>query len=313
MDMTTMYNQDRKQQYIVDVEQKSGGNLAAIMAYFKASKPVEEALNKDISCFTVKEIIGYYKSLSTPSRLYLSTINSQLSMYTSWCQLNDFLIDKQNHFDEITTDMLEACINRSLLEEKYVTRSRLLKIIGENQFVNVSSNFLVLAIFEGIAGREYSEITNLYPEDFDGSEIKLSGLRHFSVSKELKKLAKASASEYTFYQIDDGFSRQRQFDPSDRRCYKNLIKNKSLNREHLLITARLKRLSDLYGYRFLQGKALKESGRIHLIKELMKKNGQSAEECLYANREMLEMRYGRFQSITSYYQKYKDMLERDDE
>ena len=193
-----MYNPERKQQYLLEVEQ---GNLATITAYFKACEPIEEALDKDISCFNAKEIVGYYKSLSTASRLYLSTINSQLSLYTSWCQNNDFLPDRQNHFNEITLDMLEECVNSALITQQYITRERLLQIINENQFVNVSTNFLILAIFEGIGGKNYSEITNLYPEDFSGDEIVLSEYRHFPISKELKKLAIASANEYIFYQV----------------------------------------------------------------------------------------------------------------
>ena len=304
-----MYNPERKQQYLLEVEQ---GNLATITAYFKACEPIEEALDKDISCFNAKEIVGYYKSLSTASRLYLSTINSQLSLYTSWCQNNDFLPDRQNHFNEITLDMLEECVNSALITQQYITRERLLQIINENQFVNVSTNFLILAIFEGIGGKNYSEITNLYPEDFSGDEIVLSEYRHFPISKELKKLAIASANEYIFYQVNDGLGRQRKFDLNDKRCYKLLEKNKVINRDHILITLRLKRISNLFGYKFLQGHLLKESGRIHLIKQLMKESGDSVEECIRKNKDMLEMRYGNFQSMKSYYTKYKDVLERGD-
>ena len=303
-----MYNQERKQQYLLEVGQ---GTLVPTTTYFRACEPIEEILGKDISCFSAKEIIGYYKSLSTSSRLYLSTMNSQLSLYTSWCQNNDFLPDKQNHFNEITLDMLEGCINASLLEAQYITREKLLKIIDENQFENVSSNFLILAIFEGIGGKNYSEITSLYPEDFNGDEIVLSENRHFPVSDKLKELAIASANEYTFYQVGDGLGRKRQFDLNDRRCYKILQRNKSINREHLLITTRLKRLSNLFGYKFLQGHLLKESGRVHLIKELMRESGDNAEECIRKNREMLEMRYGNLQSIKSYCIKYKSFLEED--
>ena len=303
-----MYNQERKQQYIAELE---NGNVYPITTYFNSCEPIEEALDKDVSCFTTKEIIGFYKSLSTPSRLYLSTINSQLSQYTSCCQNNDFLPDKQNHFNEITLPMLEECINKTLLNEKYVSRKDLEKILKTGQFLNASSNFLVLALFEGICGKEYEEIRQLYPEDFDSEELILSDTRHFKVSKYLKQLAKQSAEEYVFYQLDDK-NRKRQFDPGDGRCFKKLLKNGDLDREHLIIIARLKRLSELFGYRFIHGRSLLESGRIDMIKRLMKESGDDLRTCILKNQAAIEMRYGRLQSVSSYCMKYKEIFERDD-
>lgn len=301
-----MYNQDRKNQYILEI---GSGNLAPITTYFNSCEPIEEALGKDISCFNTKEIVGFYKSLSTPSRYYLSTINSQLSQYTSWCQNNGFLPDKQNHFNEISLSMLEECINRALLEDKYVSWTRLEKILKSNQFVNPSSNFLVLALFEGICGKEYEEIRQLEPKDFDGKELILSDTRHFKVSDYLKDLARQSAQEYVYYQFDD-MQRTRQFDRSDGRCYKNLSRTGDPSRENLLIIARLKRLSEVFGYKFIHGRALLESGRIYMIKKLMKESGDDVRTCILNNLEEIEMRYGRLQSVSSYCVKYKDIFER---
>ena len=307
-----MYNEDIKEAYINDRKENSTseGTLNQIGVYFKICEEFEVESQKDIALFTTAEIIGVYKTFSTPSLAFLKNLNSQLVQYTDWWKNNSMLPDNQNHFREINISILEQCLNVHLLNATIVTRKELLKEIINMERYEPFERFIILALFEGIRGREFEDLRNLYPSDFKNNKVKLYSGKEYEVSSKLVELAEESAETFVYYTSDQ---KKRWFDPFDSRCLKR-VKTECANnekrdyerREKLFITKRLKRIKD-DGYLFIGSNELKESGRIEYIKNLMAVHNLSAEECLKKFPEIQE-RFGHIDSVLQYCRLYQNML-----
>jgi len=299
-----MYNQEIKQRYLDDID-SSDQTKKIISTYFIKSEEVETILGKDISCFNLSEIIGYYKSLNTASVNYLATINSQLLNYTTWCQSNGIVIDNQNHYREVDKRIYEECINKYYVSKKYVSREDLFELINRST-VDIGDKFLLLALFEGICGNKYIELRNLYPKDFKKNVVKLYTGRSFEVSRELINLALESADEFT-YRTSNG--KKRSYDLRDKRCLKFTEIDLNEAKEVFSIIRRLERINKYEQTYFVGSKELKESGRIHLIKELMLKDNISAEECIKKYRDnRIKDQYGYISNVSLYCRTYEEML-----
>ena len=296
-----MYNEDQKKIYLEHL----GTTSDAVLTYFNKLTDVEIELQKDVSCFNLPDIIGYYKSLNTTSVQYLAVLNSQLLKYTNWCLESGLVPNNQNEFQNIKRENLEECIHKPLFNKEWVTKEELLHIISSGKLKNACEDFLLLALFEGICGKRYEEIRHLYPSDFKGNTVWLYSGRKLDVSDKLIELAQESA-EVKNYETNDG--RVRIY-ADDERCFK-FPKNtvESEDKEIFYIVRSLNKIKEKHEYYFAGSKELKESGRINMIKEIMKKNGWTAETAVREKREEIEYRYGRIMSIPVYLRENKDML-----
>lgn len=300
-----MYNEQQKMDYLNEIIKESSPNYNTIMTYFNKCSEIETITEKDISCFNLNEIIGYYKQLNTTSSQYLQSLNSQLGAYTGWCQNSGSVPDNQNHFKEVTRKMLEQCINEHLLKRQRITRDELLQELSEQKF-NICEDFLLLALFEGICGKRYSEIRSLSLKNFKGNKVVFEN-REFEVSNKLIELATESAE--TYYYIDSKASK-RNLDPDDKRCFK--FPKKTVgdeNKEVFFIIRKLQKLKSEYDLYYVSSDCLKESGRLDMIKRIMRENNWSAETAIRNRIKDIEYRYGRIMSIPIYLRNNIDFLE----
>lgn len=300
-----MYNEERKLQYLKESVNRYESIEYTVTTYFKATENMETILDKDISQFTLNEIISLYKSFCTPSEWYIRTINSQLSQYTTWCQKQNILTDNQNHFAEIDTNLIYQCLNTTLIEMQYITREQLYNIVNSGQINNISDCFLLLSCFEGICGKEYTDILNIRPKDIKGNMVTLHSGKTLEVDSKFVSVALQSAGQYTFYLGLLG-DKERQFDLSDDRCFKRYRRDITAENEVFVVIKRFNKLKQLFNSPALSSKALMESGRIDFIKKLMKKHNCGLNECL-KNEDIYKLiadRYGRLQSFSSYILKF---------
>ena len=120
-----MYNEDIKQRYILEKESTTSTPEGCLKKLFQKTSEYEKRLEKDISSFTVYEIIDFYKTFNTPSQGSLVVINSHLNLYTDWCLKQNLVSDYQNHFYEINHDILQTCINTLALKRSIISREEL--------------------------------------------------------------------------------------------------------------------------------------------------------------------------------------------
>lgn len=304
-----MYNKELKLQYIDDNEYLNLQLRTIMLQAFESTEPLEDSLQKDVSNFTVKEIIAYYKTLCTASLERLMVLNSQLSRYTNYCLNNYSVQDNQNHYLEIDVDILKTCLNVGKIEASIVTREELLADI--ESLPNPSERFLVLAIYEGILGKQYSELANLNIRQFHDGIVDL-GTRQLTVSNELVKLAEESTDEYFYYcYVADGSFKQKNYLYSDDNIIKSLYnaKHTDLKNKRKVIYNRLIRIKSFLGKEAYTAAGLIESGRIGMIREYMKKDNINVNVALKRYDSEINQRYGKIYSVSRYLLKYKSFFE----
>ena len=126
---------------------------------FEKTEWFEEKYGKDLYSFTTNEIIEFYKFLSLNSLSSLNVYNSNLIRYGNWALLNNMIFDGQNHFTELDNELLNTCIDKASIEQSIISYEKLCELT--NQFSYQRDKYIIYALFEGIKGKEYTEIINL--------------------------------------------------------------------------------------------------------------------------------------------------------
>lgn len=275
-----MYNESIKKRYIQEKENSTSTPKEYLTRLFNKSKSFEESLNKDICCFTTYEIIDFYKTISISTLESLIVFNNHLSLYVQWCLQQNLVPDCQNHFDEINNDTLIKCINITSLKKAIITRNTLYTWLSKLE--NPGDAFVMLALFEGIKGKEFCELAKLKLSDFSGNKVKLCTGREITVSDKLVELAELANKTLKYYGEtrdypleDEGYiikkRRQGTDDVSDyqrgRRIY-----NKLLDLFRKLGVAE-----------YMKPNSLTESGKIDYINMRAKELGMTGKDFLYSD------------------------------
>lgn len=195
-----MFNEELKNRYIKEKRESTIIGLNFLERQFINISNYEEELGKDLSNFTTPEIIEYYKILGSRSLESLTVINSQYSMYTQWCLQQNLVIDSQNHYLEMNSDILFQCLNQTIIDKSVITREELLNMIY--QLPNYRDQFIFLYLFEVGKDKDFFSLTHCKLEDFDKEKkvLYLTG-RTPKVSDELIRIAEEADKQDTYYSI----------------------------------------------------------------------------------------------------------------
>ena len=300
-----MYNEELKQEYI-NYKLNENRNFTLISTrIFKKSENKENILNKDISNFTITEIIDLYKSFCSTSYESLNVITSAYKGYTDWCIEQGYVEDNQNHFKELTTDLINNCINYAVKNSSIFTREEIYHIVDDLR--NSSDAALVLCLFEGICGKEMCELVNLKPTDFnqDGTVSLCTG-RKIKVSAKLKSLCIDSSEEYIYISNVTPMKLAEDcpnvFKP-DARTPRNEINRKGLYNK-------LAKIKQYLSIPTLTNNMLLESGRIEMINRMLEEDPQLTVSYI-ANKNMTKDVYGEIYCVKTYLSKYGDRFPED--
>ncbi len=228
---------------------------------------------------------------------------SQYKIYTEWCIANQlFVKDRQNHFKEITDDMLKQCINEYQKERSVVTRDY---IVGEwDCLLNPVEKFILLGLYEGIGSDPkvgYKDFENLRKECFDREthELQLYN-RVIKYSEQLYELAKEAVNTYELIVYDkSGNERSYKLLDDDR-----IVKpggNATTCNYRNIIGKKIAKIKRELNNPAINIQSLKESGRIDMIKRKMAE-GKTLEEAL-SDPDVVNT-YGRILSKKRYISNY---------
>ncbi len=306
-DEVQFYNHAQKERYFEEREKTYRKIRQICKVFFNISRPFEEKLGKDCSNFTSTEILNMYASCLTHSWEQLLNFNSQLKIYTSWCVMESLVTDNQNHYEEIDKNDMYNCLNLGLKENMYISREELEHIIKTNQILNVSDEFLSLALFEGLGGLEYKDLKELSPDQFKNGKVYLSD-RELTVSDMLIEKAKESADTYDKVMPDkiikNGYSVNDPYVIKDS-CN---ISVDSPRRHIQKIQRRLKKLELQHGKVFSYV-GLRDSGRIDLIRRFMEEDNSTDIRNTYdKHKDTIEYRYGKLQRIHRWIEEHEQFF-----
>ena len=317
-----MRNEEFKKRYLKKIEEESEGTetqkqrLQYVQRIFKDIEEDEELYRKDCAEFTVSEITNFYTGLCSSSIARLNITNSYLLNYTKYVVSNGLIDikDGQNHYSEISVQLLHSCINAELAVRRIISRDDLMATITDWQCD--SDKWLVLALFEGINGIGHSELARALPSDFaDGTFQKDNGLK-ISVSKELVDFASKADREDELPPTLGGGSSRKNLQGDNRiiRASWNVHGEENDNQRRRRIIARLDRIKNAVGEELaiqFSSNALTMSGMIHSIKQMIESGRISTLKEFFENKESLkevEDRYGRIHQPKQFMITYQNLF-----
>lgn len=282
-----MFNKEIKERYISEKDQSAILPKEYLKCHFNKLEKYEEESNKDVCCFTVREIREYYKTLNTSSLEYIATLNSQLSQYTQWCLQNNLVVDNQNHFLEFDLNAMKECLNIVKLNKKIVTREEVLRWC--EQLPNPKDQFIILGLFEGLKGKDFCDFTKLKPSDVNGNTLSLHNNREIEVSDKLISYIHDSIEETKYYPCIVGtYNLNRIIDLVDFgyviKYYPNMQEDATDFQKGRVIYNGIRRSLQYIGvFETMTANGLSESGKIHMIKERSEQLGVIPKDYVYSN------------------------------
>lgn len=306
-----MYNEEIKNRYIIEKENEVVLPNNYLVLQFNYIEEMEKELNKDVSNFTSYEIIEYYKICNFYSLESLQVLNSQFKMYTQWCIQENLVKDNQNHFLEVTKEILSSCINKAVLDRKIVSRETVLKWV--NELPNPKDQFIMLSLFEYGKSKNFIDIVNVKIYDIDGNKLKLQDGRIVEISDKLRTIAEHSYSEDIYYSISGKGVKKMPLITYENRIvkdYPNARNDVSEFQFGRKIYNSITRSLDYVGVLdWCSANSLSESGKLHMIKEKAKELGKTPMQYLYSdNLREVENQFGCNIVKSVFSVKYKEYL-----
>lgn len=306
-----MYNSECKREFLKG-ETRNSDYMEVLISYFNLIENHENNNGKDLSNFSMQEIERFYKSIFSKSLERLIVLNNCYMRYTKYMLKKGLVADQQNHYAELDRRVLNSFL--ATTGSDIISKADLYKQL--NRLNNACHQFLILGLFEGIYGKNYSEFYELTMDNFEGDILHLP-TRNLKVSQKLISYAELSSEEYYYYKIDFGglsnaVSETRRFIQNDKRIIKELFGTKDDDsRRGRRIQVHLDRCRRYLRCDALTAKGLRESGRVEMIKDLIKENpDKNIRDVILENREKIVKIYGNFtnNSVSAFLLKYENYL-----
>jgi hypothetical protein len=305
-----LYNKELKLQFIKEKNQEAVLPNNYLERQFYKVSSMERELDKDVSNFTVYEIIEYYKLLNLNVLESLIVMNSEFSMYTQWCLQKSLVSDNQNHFLEVTNDVLLGCLNKAVFNMKIISRETILKWV--EQLPNPKDQFVLLGLFEGLKGKDFCELARLRLEDIDDNIAHLCTGRSIKLSDELIEIIEDCIKEDMYYSItgsekkvtkllDNGYIIKdypnARMDVSDfqigRKIYNGITRT----------------LNYFDALKYMSANSISESGKLHMIKERAKELNMTNKDYIFSNyMSEVENKFDSNIVKSLFWKKYEDFL-----
>ena len=256
---------------------------------FNVTKPSEYALNKDLSEFTLEEMETILYNFQANNRNTVESYARIISSYLNWSyqhnktQTNVLSSLKPTDFEKYLTN-----------EENYFTDKLLRR--WEDGCANYQDAVLLRLLFNGIGGKQMSEIRNLKKTDvdFDNKRLRLvntlksdsNGLplkfteRWIDVDDRTLDLIRGAIDKKTYLKKNGDMAETQH---NNVRAFTDLVSNDYVVRasitktdnwntpvDRFVIYRRIQMLSEIFGIEILTTKFIQRSGMIYYANELMK-------------------------------------------
>lgn len=281
-----MYNEEIKKQFLERYEEESTRNVYARIFYH--SHLIEEGYGKDLYDFNIEEINDLMRSLNPLTKASARTSASMIRTYIDWA-----ISRRQNNLNPL--DLVDSEWYESFLDDAdslYFTKDQIDEILSQCR--NYQDAVIISLLFEGVSGKEVSELRNLKITDVNQNTNELT--LHNNKKDEARTI-KVSDQCIKFimgaYNQKDYLKGNGDLDP-DKKVYKPthdlietgyIIKAAKTRTETIgavtahLIYQRLIGLSKYFDMPHLSKvKSIQQSGMIWMAKKLIERDGELGKE-----------------------------------
>lgn len=305
-----MFNEELKNRYIKEKSESVTLPSNYLECQFNKVEKTEKEFNKDVCNFTAYEIIEYYKTLNISTFESLSVMNSHFSMYTQWCLQNNIVKDNQNHFLEIDLEQIKKCLNKIIFKRKIVSREQVIEWC--DQLPNPKDQLVILGLFEGMKGKDFSDFVNLRPQDINGNIVKLFDGRELIISNKLLGYINDSIAEQTYYSSSGGQTKTMPLIDKGYviKSYPNTKEGTSDFLKGRIIYNSIARSLNYVGVlNYMSANSIFESGKISMIKKRSLELGIMPKDYIYSDYiKEVEEKYNTKIVKSVFWIKYEDYL-----
>lgn len=307
-----MYNAEQKKRYITSKGKEMLTEEKHYEQMFNRIEPHEERLGKDLSRFTVKEILEAYKMLNIASIGVVKVINSHYSSYTNWCISENLVPDNQNHFMEMTLSLFEKCINKNKLKKNIWTREECYQYV--DMLPNARDKFCILSLFELGAYKDSEAQVKIRIEDLTPSGLRLFDGRVVDISDKFREIIYDAAQEDS-YKLITGAEKVISL-YNEGYVYKRATVRKEVGEDNILSRRSIsfkKLLKAIVVYLKSPGatpSTISDSGKIDMILRRSEELGISSKEYILNFSDEIVHQFGR-KVQTGFVINYKDILNYD--
>ncbi|ASA22692.1 hypothetical protein [Paenibacillus donghaensis] len=288
------FNAEQKERYLKGLSESTKIVYSRILL---RAAYVEEELGRDLYNFNVNEIGQVMKLLSPTTYNSSRDALSQMKKYITWAIKNDL---RDNNINPLGAGLSEEFISSfidSSLEFLY-TEKQINDIIG--RLSNEQDRALVLALFEGLMGREYSEILRLQLADIDQENNILTlknldadgetTIRKLKVSEKLVTLLIRAANQ-TIYVKSNANLQVKMKSSRDITLVSNgyIFRSADMNTTYFgvaprnFVSRKIKNISRWLDYKELVPLNIRKSGMVKYAKDLYEERG------VFERQEILEV------------------------
>ncbi len=152
-----LYEGNLKEEYLQTCKESTATTYRRVLMKVEI---VEEELDKPLSKFDVKDFQYLMKQMKANNINTLASYTSVIVTYLEYLQANGIKID----VDLVSTFSLKGII-KFVDQEQYISYKSLNRVA--NSMINAQDSVVLRLIFEGVSGKNYSEISNLTKNDID--------------------------------------------------------------------------------------------------------------------------------------------------
>lgn len=278
---TELYNKEIKERFLESIENEDARNL--VLFTFYNTYATEKLKNKDLFEMNRAEVesVMYSLSPSTATSSYNNII--RIEGYITWAIKNGLRQSNISPLDGVRKFEWGKQFISSYKSRTY-SREEVLEMCDE--MYNYVDKAILLALFEGIKGKGFSEITNLRPEDIskslDGYSVSLKDFdestRVIPISDKLAELLYLANSSKEYFTNNGAPAVSEREAPM---IYENSpYIFKKINRgvqggklDRNFISRKFSLYKDVFSIKFLKASHIEVSGMMHMINELRKRDG----------------------------------------
>lgn len=265
--------------------------------WFRQTAKIEAQEKCDLSQFNRPQVYDLLKGLNLKSKQTLRTIVAYFSDYYSWC-IAEGLIDRNNIINQYDSkfsySIIDEIITPEMVKGKFFKTDEVMRYI--DLVKDPVNKFILYAIYMGVYGLEFEDLTNLKINDVDAPN-KVVHLKSGKVQKidQLFINLAQTADTQTLY-APDGILQEGRTKNNRYRSSEYIIKNCTTGSDNMpvsriIIMSRLRLMQKQTGNLFLNGVNLYRNGMINYIINKFSIQDISFNDALLKKKNKLEYIY----------------------